>query len=74
MPLYEYACPGCGSTFERLRKHAERDHAIACPACSAAARPVFSAAAVHGSAVASGAPHRPAGGACCGGGCGLGPT
>jgi putative FmdB family regulatory protein len=32
MPIYEYACPGCGARFERLvRRFGE---AVACPACA----------------------------------------
>jgi putative FmdB family regulatory protein len=33
VPLYEYACPGCGQRFEKLvRRFGEE---VACPACSA---------------------------------------
>jgi putative FmdB family regulatory protein len=32
LPLYEYACPGCGARFEKLvRRFGE---AVACPACA----------------------------------------
>jgi putative FmdB family regulatory protein len=32
MPIYEYACPGCGARFERLvRRFGE---AVSCPACA----------------------------------------
>ncbi len=72
MPLYEYACPACGTATERLRKYAEREEPIECPACGAAAVPVLSAAAVH----AGGSAEAPRcdtgfGGGCCGGGCGM---
>lgn len=70
MPLYEYACPSCGSAFERLRKHAEREEPLACPRCGAEARAVFSAAAVHAAGGAAAAPPQ-AGPRCCGGGCGM---
>ena len=43
MPMYEYSCPVCGSGFEALRKLSERDHAIACPSCGAAAERRLSA-------------------------------
>ncbi len=34
MPIYEYACPGCGARFERLvRRFAE---AVSCPSCASA--------------------------------------
>jgi len=33
VPLYEYACPGCGARFEKLvRRFGE---AVACPVCAA---------------------------------------
>ena len=33
MPIYEYACPGCGARFEKLvRRFGEE---VACPACAA---------------------------------------
>jgi putative FmdB family regulatory protein len=33
VPLYEYACPGCGARFEALvRRFGD---AVACPACAA---------------------------------------
>ena len=32
MPIYEYACPGCGARFEKLvRRFGE---AVGCPACA----------------------------------------
>lgn len=64
MPVYEYACPSCGSVSDRLRKYEERERPIACSVCGAEARPVFSAAA-------SPASHANAGPGCCGGGCGM---
>jgi putative FmdB family regulatory protein len=34
MPIYEYACPGCGTRFERLvRRFGD---AVSCPACDRA--------------------------------------
>jgi putative FmdB family regulatory protein len=34
VPIYEYACPGCGSRFEKLvRRFSE---AVSCPACARA--------------------------------------
>jgi putative FmdB family regulatory protein len=35
MPIYEYACHGCGSSFERLVRRF--DEAVACPDCASAA-------------------------------------
>jgi putative FmdB family regulatory protein len=33
MPIYEYRCDGCESSFEILTSFAERDRAHACPSC-----------------------------------------
>jgi putative FmdB family regulatory protein len=33
MPIYEYRCPKCGTEFERLLKHSERDNPQPCPKC-----------------------------------------
>jgi putative FmdB family regulatory protein len=35
MPIYEYACRGCGARFEELRKAADRLQPAACPTCGA---------------------------------------
>lgn len=32
MPLYEYECPGCGRSFEKLVRASQAD-AIECPNC-----------------------------------------
>ena len=34
MPIYEFRCPGCGHTFERLQKLSDRDPEY-CPRCEA---------------------------------------
>jgi putative FmdB family regulatory protein len=34
MPLYEYACRSCGSSFERMRRMDERLAAPECPSCT----------------------------------------
>lgn len=33
MPIYEYACPNCGKTFEMLRPILEADERAVCPNC-----------------------------------------
>jgi putative FmdB family regulatory protein len=33
MPLYEYQCRGCNTTFETLRGVNEQDEDVACPLC-----------------------------------------
>lgn len=45
MPLYQFACEGCGP-FELLRPMAESGAATRCPRCGAAAARVFTAPAV----------------------------
>lgn len=33
MPLYEYECKDCGSTFEKMVRFSEADQAPVCPSC-----------------------------------------
>ncbi|MFP3854217.1 MAG: FmdB family zinc ribbon protein [Anaerolineales bacterium] len=33
MPLYEYTCTSCNSTFDQLRPMAQADETIDCPSC-----------------------------------------
>jgi putative FmdB family regulatory protein len=33
MPLYEYHCPGCGSTFDKIVRFSEADLIPVCPKC-----------------------------------------
>jgi putative FmdB family regulatory protein len=77
MPIYEYACSGCGNRFEKLvRRFAEE---VSCPACASAAvdkqLSVFAVGASSGatsSAGACGVPEAGCGaGACGSGACGL---
>ena len=75
MPIYEYACGGCGNRFEKLvRRFAEQ---VSCPACaSAKVDKQLSVFAVGGTSaapsLACGAPEAGCGrGACGGGSCGL---
>ena len=35
MPMYEYRCPNCGATYEKLRRAAEADRDVECPECGA---------------------------------------
>jgi len=39
MPVYDYLCADCGA-FDAMRRIAERDDALPCPRCGAAARRV----------------------------------
>ncbi|MBL8235041.1 MAG: zinc ribbon domain-containing protein, partial [Bryobacterales bacterium] len=38
MPIYEYRCQKCGSSFEKLRRFAEADEPIECPQCGSKTR------------------------------------
>ncbi len=33
MPLYDYVCYACGSTFEKLRPMSDKDDDVRCPDC-----------------------------------------
>ncbi len=33
MPIYEYYCQECGSSFEEIRSMEERDKGLVCPKC-----------------------------------------
>jgi putative FmdB family regulatory protein len=75
MPIYEYACSGCGSRFEKLvRRFAEE---VSCPSCASEAvdkqLSVFAVGASARSASAQAACEAPAcgAGACGSGACGL---
>ncbi len=74
MPLYEYYCPTCATTFEALRPAQQADAPAACPGCqdtasqrilSLFARSVKTSAATMPAMSAA-----PAAGGCCGGACG----
>jgi putative FmdB family regulatory protein len=77
MPIYEYACAGCGNRFEKLvRRFAEE---VSCPACASDAvdkqLSVFAVGSGRSAApsfAGCGAPEAGCGrGACGGGSCGL---
>ncbi len=36
MPIYEYRCPVCGKTFEKLRSIRDDDNEVQCPHCESA--------------------------------------
>jgi len=66
MPIYEYRCTDCGTTFEELTFHADDHAAVTCRSCAGRrVTRVLSAFAVHAAAAESPAP---AGGPC--GACG----
>jgi len=43
MPIYEYACSGCGFKFELLRPLSQADKEALCPRCHKSAERKFSA-------------------------------
>ncbi|HYD10351.1 MAG TPA: zinc ribbon domain-containing protein [Acidimicrobiales bacterium] len=69
MPLYEYRCTDCDSTFEQRRTFAEADEVVACPSGHLNVKRLLSVVAR-----TSGLPEMGGGGGvgCCGGGCGCG--
>lgn len=76
MPLYEYYCPACESSFETLRPAQDADAPTVCPQCrevsSQRILSLFARSVKTGGAVMEtvGAPAGQFGGGCCGGACG----
>jgi putative FmdB family regulatory protein len=68
MPVYEYRCDACGKDFERYLATAAT--AVACPTCASGdiKRKLSVVRFRNDGTVATAA--MPAGGGCCGGGCG----
>ncbi len=66
MPIYEYACAGCGTEFEKYV--ATVAAAVVCPECASARikRRLSLVGVKTGAVMSTGA----GGGGCCGGGCG----
>jgi putative FmdB family regulatory protein len=67
VPLYEYRCQSCSSTFELLRPMADRQLAAVCPRCEGrSTMPLISQVALHAGATAAvpGPAPRPSGGGC----------
>lgn len=77
MPIYDYRCTECGSTYDVFHKTREVAEDILCPSCGSpehARLMSVPAAAVMSSgtsASASSAPSCDSGGGCCGGACGI---
>ncbi|WFE62491.1 zinc ribbon domain-containing protein [Micromonospora sp. WMMD714] len=73
MPRYEFRCRACGDTFEVNRPMAEAGAPAYCPQGHADTVKLLSTVSVTGrgaGVVPGSAPAAPAGGGCCGGGCG----
>ena len=60
MPIYEYTCPACNTTFEELRSLSQSDQDAECPSCGQPARRKMSTFACF-STTESGVPARVAG-------------
>ncbi len=70
MPIYEYWCPECKSSFEKLRPMNGKDSEVVCPRCSSSVKKMLSVVAVVGRNVEG---ESYSGGGCgCGGGCSCG--
>ena len=70
MPVYEYRCPECGATYEKLVRLSEPSDEATCPRCGARGKKLLSvfASPSRGSSEAT-VPSGGGGGGCCGGGC-----
>lgn len=70
MPLFEYACRNCASSFEEIRKFDERLSAPACPMCGSRETVLrLSAPGYVGVGAPAAAAFCDAPGGCCGGAC-----
>lgn len=63
MPIYPFACDACGAEFEVSRKLSAMRDPAACPACSEAARRVFTGLTVTGKAAEPSSTAKPQAGA-----------
>lgn len=73
MPIYEYWCPQCRASFEKLRSMESKDSEIACPRCGSGGKRMVSVFAVAGvGRDTSGETYTSGGGGgcACGGNCG----
>lgn len=73
MPVYEYTCVSCGTTYDIFHRGREVAEDVVCPSCSSTKhKKLMSASAVATKQSASPAPScDTGGGGCCGGGGGM---
>ena len=75
MPLYEYACPGCGERMEKMKRVSDRANGPECPTCGEPTALALSApgrVGVGSGSTSGGGPSLPVTGGGCGpGGCGI---
>ncbi|MBM3637909.1 MAG: zinc ribbon domain-containing protein [Actinobacteria bacterium] len=72
MPLYEFRCKSCDTTFEERRPMSEASAPATCPnGHDTAVRvlSVFASVGASGASAPAAAPSMPMGGGCCGGSC-----
>jgi putative FmdB family regulatory protein len=69
MPLYEFRCRTCDSTFDERRPMAEANAPATCPQGHDNAVRMLSVFASVGGGSTQAMPAAPSGGGCCGGGC-----
>jgi putative FmdB family regulatory protein len=73
VPLYEFACKRCDSSFERLMSFSAAEDGVSCPRCGAPeARRLISTFAAVSRSAAGEVNAFAGGGGCCGGGCACG--
>ena len=74
MPIYEYFCPTCNDTFEKVRPLQQADLPTACPACQKQSTQrvlsLVASSVLKGSEGSAPQPMMATGGGCCGGSCG----
>jgi putative FmdB family regulatory protein len=74
MPIYEYFCTACNSTFEKLRPAQQADVPVPCPGCqhvsSQRILSLFASSVKTAGDSYATAPAAFSGGGCCGGACG----
>lgn len=74
MPLYEYACPGCGERMEKIKRVSDRTSGPACPTCGERTVLALSAPGRVGAGSGAATPGSSlpvSGGGCGPGGCGV---
>ncbi len=70
MPVYEYRCPDCVASYEKLVRLSEPSDEADCPRCAGRGRKLLSVIASPGRAgTEAPIPAAGGGGGCCGGGC-----
>ena len=72
MPLYEYWCPECKKTFEKLQPMGSKDSPVKCVRCGAVMKKMLSVFATVGRSGEAESYFMSGGGCACGGNCGCG--